>query len=244
MDKVTQAKRDIVIANRILAMEGVVDAYGHVSVRHPEDPGRFFIARSLSPELVGLDDIVEYTLDGKAIGDTRPPYLERYIHGAMYEKRPDVTNVIHAHAEATLPFGITNVPLRPVFHMAGAIGGTIPVWDIEDKFGDATNMLVTNREQGLDLAECLGNNKVVLMRGHGFSAVHTSFVGLVTMSVYLPSNARVLLEAMKLGEVKGLSDNEIATRGKNDPNSPAARRGWRYWATKAGVGELLSDADR
>ena len=242
--KLDQAKRDLVIANRILAMEGVVDAYGHVSVRHPHDPGRFFIARSLSPESVTLDDIVEYTLDGKAISDTRPPYLERFIHGALYEKRPDVMNVIHAHAEATLPFGITKTPLRPVTHMAGAMGATIPVWDIEDKFGDVTNLLVTNREQGLDLAECLGPNRVVLMRGHGFSAVHSSFIGLTTLSVYLPVNARVLLEAMRLGEVKGMSANEIKARADNDPTAPAARRGWRMWAAKAGVAELLSDEDR
>ena len=103
MDKVIeQAKRDLVIANRILAMEGVVDAYGHASVRHPKDPGRFFLARSLSPELVGLDDIMEFTLDGKPVGgDARSPYLERFIHGALYEKRPDATNAVHAHAEAT-----------------------------------------------------------------------------------------------------------------------------------------------
>jgi HCOMODA/2-hydroxy-3-carboxy-muconic semialdehyde decarboxylase len=242
--KVEQAKRDLVIANRILAMEHVVDAYGHVSIRHPEDAGRFFVSRSLSPESVTVDDIVEYSLDGKAISDTRPPYLERFIHGAMYEKRPDVNNVIHAHAEATLPFGLTATPLRPVTHMAGAMGGDIPVWDIADKFGDGTNLLVTNRDQGLDLADKLGRNKVVLMRGHGFSAVHANLIGLITMSVYLPVNARVLLESLRLGHVRYMSDAEIEGRSDNDPMAPAARRGWRMWAQKAGVGDLLADWDR
>jgi len=244
VSKLEQAKRDLVIANRILAMEHVVDAYGHVSIRHPEDAGRFFVSRSLSPESVTVDDIVEYTLDGKAINDTRPPYLERFIHGAMYEKRPDVNNVIHAHAEATLPFGLTATPLRPVTHMAGAMGAEVPVWDIADKFGDGTNLLVTNRDQGLDLAAKLGQNRIVLMRGHGFSGVHANLIGLITMSVYLPVNARVLLESLRLGHVRYMSDAEVSGRGDNDPMAPAARRGWRMWAQKAGVGDLLADWDR
>jgi HCOMODA/2-hydroxy-3-carboxy-muconic semialdehyde decarboxylase len=193
---------------------------------------------------VTVDDIVEYTLDGKAIHDTRPPYLERFIHGALYEKRPDVNNVVHAHAEATLPFGLTATPLRPVSHMAGAMGAEIPVWDIADKFGDGTNLLVTNRDQGLDLADKLGRNRVVLMRGHGFSAVHANLIGLITMSVYLPVNARVLLESLRLGHVRYMSDAEIENRTDNDPMAPAARRGWRMWARKAGVGDLLADWDR
>jgi ribulose-5-phosphate 4-epimerase/fuculose-1-phosphate aldolase len=244
VSKLEQAKRDLVIANRILAMQNVVDAYGHVSIRHPEDSGRFFLARSLSPELVTVDDIVEYTLDGKAINDTRPPYLERFIHGALYEKRPDINNAIHAHAEALLPFGLTATPLKPVTHMSGSMGTDIPVWDIADKFGNGTNLLVTNRDQGLDMAAKLGSNKVVLMRGHGFSAVHPHLVGLITMSVYLPANARVLLESLRLGHVRYMSDEEAAARFDNDPMAPAARRGWRYWAKKAGVGDLLADWDR
>lgn len=244
VSKVEQAKRDLVIANRILAMEHVVDAYGHVSCRHPEDAGRFFLARSLSPEMVTLDDIVEYTLDGKAVSDTRPPYLERFIHGALYEKRPDINNAVHAHAEALLPFGLTATPLRPVTHMSGSMGTDVPVWDIADKFGNGTNLLVTNRDQGLDLADKLGRNKVVLMRGHGFSAVHPHLIGLITMSVYLPVNARVLLESLRLGHVRYMSDEEAAARFDNDPMAPAARRGWRMWAKKAGVGDLLADWDR
>ena len=151
-----KALRDVVIANRILAHEGVVDAYGHVSVRHPLDPRRYLLSRSRAPELVERGDIVEFDLEGKSVGgDTRAPCLERFIHGAIYETRPDVQAVVHAHAEAVLPFTISATPLRPVVHMASFIGARIPVWDIRDNFGD-TNLLVVNMAQGRDLARGLG----------------------------------------------------------------------------------------
>jgi ribulose-5-phosphate 4-epimerase/fuculose-1-phosphate aldolase len=158
---------DLVIANRILAHEQVVDAYGHVSVRHPEKPERFFLARSLAPELVTHDDIVELTLDGKPVREEkRSLYLERFIHGGIFEARPDVMAVVHAHAEDTLPYGLVSAtPLRPVIHSGSFLGAYVPIWDIADKFGD-TNMLVANVEQGQDLAKCLGERNVVLMRGH------------------------------------------------------------------------------
>src|SRR3989442_11105077 len=167
MDKLDQAIRDVVIGNRILAHEGVVDAYGHVSVRHPRDPGRYFLSRSRAPELVELGDVIEYDLSGTAVaGETRAPYLERFIHGAIYEARPDVQAVVHAHAEAVLPFTITPTPLRPVMHMASFIGARLPVWGIRDRFG-ATNLLVVNMAPGRDLARTLGAERAVLMRGHG-----------------------------------------------------------------------------
>src|SRR5216684_4447909 len=147
-----KALRDVVIANRILAHEGVVDAYGHVSVRHPLDPTRYLLSRSRAPELVERGDIVEFDLEGKSVGgDTRAPYLERFIHGAIYEARPDVQAVVHAHAEEILPFGITDVPLRPVIHSGSFIGRHVPVWDIADNFGD-TDLLVRDMSQGRDLA--------------------------------------------------------------------------------------------
>ena len=148
---------DLVIANRILAHEDVVDAYGHVSVRHPDKPDRFFLARSLAPELVTHDDIVEFTLDGKPVREeSRALYLERFIHGGIFEARPDVMAVVHAHAEDILPFGIVSAtPLRPVIHSGSFLGAHVPIWDIADKFGD-TNLLVANVEQARDLAKCLG----------------------------------------------------------------------------------------
>src|SRR5213076_1907972 len=166
--------QDLVIANRILAREDVVDAYGHVSVRHPDNPHRFLIARSLAPELVGPDDIVELDLDGEPVRDDgHKLYLERFIHAAIFEARPDVTAVVHAHAEDTLPFGLVKEPLQPVIHSGSFIGGKVPVWDIRTKFGD-TNLLVVNMAQGRDLAKCLDAGNVALMRGHGFASAARS----------------------------------------------------------------------
>ena len=234
---------DLVIANRILAHEDVVDAYGHVSVRHPEKPGHFFLSRSLAPEFVTREDIVEFTLDGKPVQDEkRPLYLERFIHGAILEARLEVNAVVHAHAEDILPFGLTSAtPLRPVIHSGSFLGAQVPVWDIADNFGD-TNLLVANHEQGQDLAKSLGTWNVVLMRGHGFAAAGRSIIEVVRMSVYLPRNARALLRAKQLGgEIKYLSQGEIDARNRGySPYSPETWRAWEYWANKAGVGHLLA----
>src|SRR3989449_2067842 len=166
MTEIDLAIRNLVVANRILANEGVVDAYGHVSVRHPLHPERYLLSRSRSPELVERGDVMEFMLDGTPVGgDTRPPYLERFIHGALYEARPEVQAVVHAHAEAVLPFTVSTTPLRPVVHMASFIGARIPGGDIRDSFGD-TNLLVGDMAQGRDLARGLGSERVVLMRGH------------------------------------------------------------------------------
>ncbi len=231
---------DLVIANRVLAHENVVDAYGHVSVRHPQNPKRYLLARSLSPEMVEQADIMEFELDGTpASGDSRQPYLERFIHGAVYEERPEVLAVVHAHAEDVLPFGITGAPLRPVIHSGSFMGDHVPVWDIRDKFGD-TNLLVTSMPQGRDLALRLGAHNVSLMRGHGFVAAARSIIEVVRMSVYVPRNARVQMAGMRLGAVKPLSPGEIAARNAGyKPNSPVTWRTWEYWATKAGCAELL-----
>src|SRR5437867_6586588 len=151
------ALNELVIANRILANEDVVDAYGHVSIRHPAKPDRFFMACMLAaPEMVERTDIMEFDLEARPVDDNRTPSIERFIHSAIYEARPEIQSVVHAHAEDTLPFGITEVPLRPVIHSGSFIGAQVPVWDIADKFGD-TNLLVSNMDQGRDLARCLGN---------------------------------------------------------------------------------------
>jgi HCOMODA/2-hydroxy-3-carboxy-muconic semialdehyde decarboxylase len=240
MTDLDRALADLVIANRILSHENVVDAYGHVSVRHPHNPKRYLLARSLSPELVESGDIMEFDLEGNALaGDTRQPYLERFIHGALYEARPEVSAVVHAHAEDVLPFGIAAAPLRPVIHSGSFMGEQVPVWDIRDKFGD-TNMLVTNMAQGRDLASRLGANSVALMRGHGFAAAARSLIEVVRMSVYVPRNARVQMAAMQLGAVKPLSRGEIEARNAGyKPHSPETWRAWEYWATRAGCRELL-----
>jgi len=235
--------RDLVIANRILATEEVVDAYGHVSIRHPDNPNHFLIARSLAPDLVTADDIVELGLDGQPVGnEKRTLYLERFVHAAIFEARPEVTAVVHAHAEDILPFGIADATrLRPVIHSGSFVGSEVPVWDIADNFGD-TNLLVTNMEQGRDLAKCLGGNNVALMRGHGFAAAGRSLIEVVRMSVYLPRNARALLRAKQLGgRIRYLSQGEIDARNRGySPYSTETWRAWEYWANKAGVGDLLS----
>ncbi len=235
--------QDLVVANRILAREDVVDAYGHVSVRNPNNPQHFFISRSLSPELVEREDIVELGLDGQPVRDEkRALYLERFIHAAIFEARPDIQAVVHAHAEDILPFGIAQAtPLRPVIHSGSFIGSNVPVWDIAEKFGD-TNLLVTNINQGRDLAECLGANNVALMRGHGFASAGRSLIEVVRMSVYLPRNARALLRAKHLGgDIKYLSQGEIDARNRGySPYSTETWRAWEYWANKAGCGHLVT----
>ncbi|HZO04050.1 MAG TPA: class II aldolase/adducin family protein [Burkholderiales bacterium] len=233
---------DLVVANRILANENVVDAYGHVSVRHPDDPKRFFLARSLAPELVEPGDIMEFDLEANAVGgDARQPYLERFIHAAVYEARPEVMSVVHAHAEDVLPFGITAEALKPVIHSGSFMGEQVPVWDIRDRFGD-TNLLVTNVAQGRDLAKALGKSNVALMRGHGFVAAARSLIEVVRMSVYVPRNARVQLNAARLGgDVKALSRGEIEARNAGyKPYSPETWRAWEYWASRAGCAHLVS----
>ena len=243
MDNLDNIFRDLVIANRILAKEDVVDAYGHVSMRHPGNPDHFLIARSVAPELVGPDDIAELDLRGQPVRDEkRTLYLERFIHAAIFEARPDVMAVVHAHAEDTLPFGIADATrLRPVIHSGSFIGSEVPVWDIADHFGD-TNLLVTNIEQGRDLAKCLAGNNVALMRGHGFAAAGRSLIEVVRMSVYLPRNARALIRAKQLGgRIKYLSQGEIDARNRGySPYSTETWRAWEYWANKAGVGHLLT----
>ena len=246
MAELDRVRNDLVVANRILAREDVVDAYGHVSMRSPQNPGHFFMSRSLAPELVTQDDIVEHDLEGNPIGkESRSLYLERFIHAGVYEKRPDVIAVVHAHAEAILPYGIANgTPLRPVIHSGSFIGANVPVWDIADKFGD-TNLLVTNLEQGRDLAKCLGGNNVALMRGHGFASAGRSLIEVVRMSVYLPRNARALMRAKQLGgEIKYLREGEIDARNRGySPYSTETWRAWEYWATKAGCSHMLTKPD-
>ncbi len=233
MDSLRSAIDDLVDANRILANENVVDGYGHVSVRHPFIPNQFLLSRSRSPELVEQADILEFNLDGEPVQSGATPYLERFIHGAIYEARPDVNAVIHSHADEVLPFTLTTMPLRPVIHTASDMGINVPLWDIRDEFGD-TDLLVRNIRQGRDLAKCLGANNVVLMRGHGFAAAGRSLVEVVKIAVYLPRNAKIQLEAMRMGQVKELSQGEIDIRRQVKPDASPMKRAWEYWRFRAG----------
>ena len=233
MSGLIDALREIIVANRILAAEGVVDAFGHVSVRHPQNPDRYLLARSRSPELVTMDDIMEFTLQGDIVGeDDRKPYAERHIHGGIYERRPDVQSVVHNHAQAIIPFSITNTPLRPVMHVTGVIGKHVPVWDIEDKFG-GTSLLVTNMDQARDLAETMGPARVVLMRGHGCAIAGGGIKEAVLTAIYTQVNAKLQLQAMPLGDVKYLSAEEIELTPETLIGPLAMERAWEYFARKA-----------
>jgi ribulose-5-phosphate 4-epimerase/fuculose-1-phosphate aldolase len=217
----------LVDANHILAREGVVDAFGHISVRHPERPEHFLLSCSRSPELVTTVDIMEFTHDGTPVDPRgRQPYLERFIHGAIYETRPEVQSIVHNHSYAVIPFAVSKTKLRPVFHAAGRIGKTVPVWDIAKKFG-TTNMLVNDMVKGRDLAQRLAGNEVVLMRGHGCTVVGVSIADAVLASIYLQVNAQLQMDAIRLGPVSYLSDSEIEVL-VTEPRDVGNTRAWEY----------------
>jgi HCOMODA/2-hydroxy-3-carboxy-muconic semialdehyde decarboxylase len=224
MAETKELVRDLVIANRILAHEEVVDGYGHVSARHPERPHNFLLSRSRSPELVVAEDILEFRLDGEPVAPTTMSlYTERYIHAAVYAHRPEVRAVVHHHAYDLIPFSVTEVPLQPLFHAAARIGNHVPVWDIAATFGEDTNMLVTDLDKGQDLVKKLGLARMVLMRGHGTTVVAATLVEAVLISIYSQINARMQMQAMALGNVKFLNPGEAANIG-NPERRPGSGR--------------------
>ena len=234
--RIADAIFDLHLGNRILAHAGGLDAWGHVSARHPDDPRLFLMSRSRSPMLVEEDDIVAHHLDGSAAdGDKRPLYYERFIHAAIYEAKPAVAGIVHSHADDVLPFTITKEPLRPVMAMAKYLGTELPVWDIDERFGDSTDLLVDDLAKGRDLAERLGKHDVVLMRGHGFVATGPTLLDAVIAAVYLPRNARVLSDAIRFGDVKVLSAGEVRNRRVFGAEMPGPQRAWEYWAHQVGI---------
>ncbi|MBX6318255.1 class II aldolase/adducin family protein [Pigmentiphaga sp.] len=223
---------DLVVANRVLAKYGVLDGFGHVSIRHPERPGHFLLARSLAPELVTAADIMEFDEDSNAVGgDARTPYLERFIHGEIYRARPDVNAVVHSHSPSVIPFAGSSVRLRPIYHMAGFLSGGAPVFDIRCCFG-ATDLLVRCREHGEALAKTLGAQNVALMRGHGFVAVGSDVRIAVYRAMYTETNASLQQKAITLGgEVTYLSEEEAAKA--DDTMAGVMFRPWELWKKKA-----------
>ena len=235
LTQTTELKR-LVAANRILAHEGVVDAFGHVSIRDPENPARYIMARSRSPELVEFGDLIRFEQrDGRSLDpQNRTPYGERMIHGAIYETRPDVHSVVHNHAYPLLPFTITGRKLEPVVHVASVIGPEIPTWDIATKFKE-TDMLVRSMEQGRDLAATLGRNTCALMRGHGAVVAAETLKQAVIIAIYLKVNAEVQLQAMAIGTPRGLSDREVELSTATQFSPLALDRAWEYFCARAGV---------
>jgi HCOMODA/2-hydroxy-3-carboxy-muconic semialdehyde decarboxylase len=235
------ALTDLVIANRILANEGVIDAFGHVSIRHPERDDRYFLARSRSPELVERGDILEFDLDSNPINpDGRTMYSERPIHGCIYKTRPEVKAVCHNHAHSLIPFGVTGSEIKPIWHVAGSIGAEVPIWDISEQFGE-TDLLVTNNDTGGSLAKKLGKNRCALMRGHGAVVAAHTLKATVFTAIYLMANAKLLKEAREMGQVKYLSPGELKLAEQMNFKERSQNRAWEYWARRAGFKVSVND---
>lgn len=247
-------KEELVTANRILANERIVDSFGHVSIRHPERPNHFLLSRARAPQRVEAVDIMEFVNStGDVVGAVPgKPYSERFIHGAIYEARPDVMAVVHNHSTSVIPFTVTNVRLQPLMHMAGPIGNDINVWDSRTKFGD-TNLLVTSQDMARDLAVAVGQRRVTLMRGHGCVVMGQSLREAVFTAIYLEINAEIQFRAASMGnEINFLSDGEVGKISKGRAGF-TLERAWENWATRAGrpyvpkdwnMGEGFSKTDR
>lgn len=226
--------QELVDANRILYDQRVVDAFGHVSARHPTRPDRFFLSRNLAPGLVTVADIVEYDVaTGEAIAPNPPRlYLERYIHSEIFKARPDVMAVVHNHSPTVLPFGIAKgAKLRPACHMCGFLGAGPSVFEIRDSAGSGTDLLIRNRELGAALAATLKNDKIVLMRGHGCTVVGESVQVAVYRAVYAEVNAKLLLASMPLGELTYLTPEEAEEARRNTEGQ--VHRPWGMWKQQA-----------
>jgi HCOMODA/2-hydroxy-3-carboxy-muconic semialdehyde decarboxylase len=240
MTALQRATNDLVIANRILAHHGVFDEYGHVSVRHPGDPSRFLLARGCAAAFVEPGDILEFALDGAPVSEGNLPLCtERFLHGAIYAARPDINSVLCAGSEDVLPFSITPTPLCAIIGTVGDMGTTVPVWDIAESFGEDTDLQVSSIERARDLAQRLGDHRVVLRRGVGFVTAGRTLNDAVKTSVYIPKNARALAQSLEFGAIRSISQGEVNARLAIDPESNAMRRGWEYWARQAGCERWL-----
>ena len=224
---------DLVAANHILFDQGVVDAFGHISVRHDQRPDRFLLARNMAPGNVTADDILEFDLDGNAIdAGGRKVYLERFIHGELYRARPDVISVVHSHSHNIVPLStVKGTPLRAIFHMAGFIGEAAPVFEIRDAGGDGTDLLITDNRLGAALAATFADSDIALMRGHGSTVVANSIPLAVYRAVYAELNARYQLQASSLGDVTYLTAAEgLACTNRVEGQ---VQRPWEFWKAEA-----------
>lgn len=233
-----EVRRELSLANRIVAHEGIIDAFGHVSMRHPDNPNRYLLSRSRAPELVEPGDFIEYDLDSQPVREpSATQYSERVIHGEIYKARPDVNSVCHHHSPAFMPLLATGTDYVPVFHL-GAVGGIKPpYWDQHDEFGD-TNMLVCKPEEGASLARALGSRWMVLMNRHGVTVAGNSVKDCVFRCVYSARNAEYQVGALTIGDrIASLSPGETEKAGNIVIQTTGLTRAWEYWAmrvTKAG----------
>jgi HCOMODA/2-hydroxy-3-carboxy-muconic semialdehyde decarboxylase len=231
-DSITEVCYEIALANRMLANEGVLDAFGHVSMRHPTDRNRYLLSRSRSPGLIEAADVLQFTLDSVPV---EPPqvslYAERVIHGCIYQARPDVMAVCHHHAPAVMPFCVAGVPIAPVFHLGAAIGETLPFWNQRDEFGD-TNLLVVKPEEGRSLARALGPHAAVLMNHHGATVVGGDLRELVSRAIFMCHNAAYQFGAQLLGHAPTLTAGEIRLAGSINALPNVTNRTWEYWTLR------------
>jgi ribulose-5-phosphate 4-epimerase/fuculose-1-phosphate aldolase len=226
---------DLVAANRILYAKNIVDGLGHISVRHDKDPGLFVLAAEKAPGLVNKEDLAIYDLDSNAKTLTeRRPYNERFIHGEIYKVRPDVHSVVHCHTPSLVTFCVCQTPLRPLYHMSGFLGRGVARFEICEGFG-ATDMLVSSPEKGVALAKSLEDKQIVLMRGHGATMAGQSIKHAVYRAIYAALNASMQMDAMRLGEIRFLSDEE-ALKGM-ELNDRFVERSWALWKYEAMAGK-------
>ena len=222
---------DLVAGSRILADQGVLDAYGHISVRSDKRPDHFLMSRSRAPALMTAADVMELGPDSEAVSDKRKGFIERYIHGEIYRTRPDVMVVVHSHSPSVIPFGVTRTKLRPIYHMGSFLWSGAPVWDIRT-VRQENDLLVRDRPLGAALAGALGKCNCVLMRGHGMTVVGASVQEAVFRAVYTEMNARLQLQATQLeGPIEFLSDEE--GRRSTVANAGTIERPWEVWRKKA-----------
>lgn len=225
---------DLVTANRILYHEGVVDGFGHVSVRHDHDPAYFLLARSMAPGLVTADDIMVFDAEGDAVDPRgRTLYLERFIHSEIFKLHPEVNAVVHSHSPAVIPFGLTAAALRPVYHMGSFLGAAVPVFEIRDAGGPATDMLIRTPALGAALARTLGTAAVALLRGHGNVVVGASVREVVFRAIYTEVNARLETEALRLGNGEVVFLNAEEAANATATNAGVVGRAWELWRAKA-----------
>ena len=227
------AVEELVIANHILYDQNAVDGYGHISVRNPANPNTFFLARSVAPSVVKVEDIIEFDMDGKALnGDTRVAYGERFIHSGILKNRPDINSVIHGHASPILSYGLTGVTLKPVYHMSAFLGEGAPIFEIRNfaKPNPDTDMFISNSDLGDALSQTMGLQYFVLMRGHGYAAGADSIKKAVFRTVYAIQNASIQAEAMKMGQVQYLTPGEAAT--SKETIEKTIGRPWQLWTER------------
>lgn len=220
---------ELATATKILVHEGIMDTFGHISARDPEDSKSFFLAQKLAPALITADDMVCFNLEGETT-DNRPSYLERYIHSEIYKARPDVKCVLHTHSPAVLPFCFTDTPLRPVTHMGAFMGEAVPVYEIRDKLGEDTDLFGGSPSVCADIAESLGNQTVVLMARHGVVNVGNSVREVVFRAFYLEQEARALTAGLQIGRVNYLTPGEVKTAGALVGKQ--IDRGWDHWSQR------------